>query len=433
MTEALDRFPNSLWAKTAPAINACSPLREDISCDVTIIGAGFTGLRAALALAEAGSRVVVIDAGDVGWGASGRTGGQVNPMLPFNGPDQLQKLLSPTYFERLTEVSLNSADELFSLIRRYQIDCDARQHGWLRVDHCKKMRDVSWRNAQSWNRFGAGMTQVDGPELERRSGSPVYQSGILAPKGGAVQPMALVRGLARAALASGVQIFGQTKALQLKQANAHWTVHTSGGNIRSEWVILATNGYTDGLLPGLARTVMPLVSIQIATDPLSEAQIGSILPDGQTISDTRRVIMFARREPGNQMVFGGLGQQLPNGEIIGFDWLVRDAIRIFPQLANVRWKYRWGGCIALTEDRLPHFHEPQKGLIAGLGYNGRGVAMSHVMGRVLAERVLGARPESLPFPISSVRKMPFRGIQMMGMGTAVWWMRLLDRLEVSHG
>ncbi|TAL78592.1 MAG: FAD-binding oxidoreductase [Burkholderiaceae bacterium] len=433
MAEALDRFPNSLWAKTAAAMDASPSLVEDISCDVTIVGAGFTGLRAALALAEAGSRVVVIDAGDVGWGASGRTGGQVNPMLPFNGPDQLQKLLGPTYFERLTDVSLNSADELFALIRRYNIDCDARQHGWLRVDHCQKVREVSWRNAQNWNRFGAGMTQVTGPELLRLSGSPAYQSGILAPKGGAVQPMSLVRGLARASLEAGAQIFGRTAALRLEQSGGPWTVHTQGGRIRSEWVILATNGYSDGLLSGLSRTVMPLVSIQIATDPLSEAQIGAILPDGQTISDTRRVIMYARREPGNQMVFGGMGRQLPSGEIIGFDWLVRDATRIFPRLANVQWKYRWGGCIALTEDRLPHLHEPKKGLIAGLGYNGRGVAMSHVMGRVLAERVLGARPESLPFPISSVRRMPFRSVQMMGMGTAVWWMRLQDRLEVSHG
>ncbi len=136
MHDSIDRFPASLWVHTAAAIDPCPPLTDDVDCDVTIVGAGFTGLRAALALAEAGSRVVVIDAGDVGWGASGRNGGQVNPMLPFNGPDQLHKLLGPSYFERLTQASLNSADELFALIRRYQIDCDARQHGWLRVDHC---------------------------------------------------------------------------------------------------------------------------------------------------------------------------------------------------------------------------------------------------------------------------------------------------------
>lgn len=433
MAESRNSFPNSLWAATAPAISACPPLAGEQSFDVTIVGAGFTGLRAALALAEAGTRVAVIDAGDVGWGASGRTGGQVNPMLPFNGPDQLRKILGPTYFERLTHVSLNSADELFALIRRYDIDCDARQHGWLRVDHCKKVRDVSWRNAQSWNRFGANMRQIDGAELQRMSGSPAYGSGIVAPKGGAVQPMSLVRGLAKAAMAAGVQIFGKTAAQKLQQANGHWTVHTPGGLIRSEWVILATNGYSDGLLPGLARTVIPLVSAQIATEPLSEDEIGAILPDGHTISDTRRVIMFARREPDNRMVFGGMGQQRASGEIVGHDWLLRDVARIYPQLANVKWTYRWGGCIALTEDRLPHFHEPQKGLIVGLGYNGRGVAMSHVMGRVLAERVLGAAADSLPFPVSTVRNMPFRGVQMMGMGTAVGWMRMLDRLEVSHG
>lgn len=433
MLDVHDRFPASLWVKTAAATDPCPVLNGDIACDVTVVGAGFTGLRAALALAEAGSQVVVIDAGDVGWGASGRSGGQVNPMLPFNGPDDLRRLVGSPYFERMTEVSLNSADELFALIRRYQIDCEPRQNGWLRVDHCRRMRAISWRNAESWNRFGADMLQVTGPELERMSGSRAYQSGILAPKGGSVQPMALVRGLAKAARNVGAQIFGRTSARRLSQSDGSWILHTDGGRIRSEWVILATNAYTDGLLQGLSKTFMPMIPIQIATDPLSEEQIAPILPGGQTISDTRRVIMYARREPGNQMVFGGLGRLTWSGDVDGYDWLARDASRIFPTLATVDWKYRWCGRIAITADRLPHFHEPKKGLIAGLGYNGRGVAMSLVMGRVLAERALGASPEVLPFPVSSVRSMPFRATQMMGKGFAIWWMRLLDRLELATG
>ena len=112
---------------------------------------------------------------------------------------------------------------------------------------------------------------------------------------------------------------------------------------------------------------------------------------------------------------------------------MRDAVRIFPQLAGVQWRYKWGGRIAVTEDRLPHLHEPAKGLVAGLGYNGRGVAMSHVMGRVLAERVLGRAREELDFPVTTVRRIPFRAAQMMGVGAATWWMKLRDRVEVTLG
>lgn len=423
------QYPDSLWFDTATSLEPSPPLDGDADCDVVVIGAGFTGLRAALQLGEAGSRVVVLDAGDVGWGASGRNGGQVNPMLPFNTPDKLLKLVGPTYFERLTETSLNSADALFDLIRRYDIDCQARQNGWLRVDHCAQARKVSTSNTEIWNRHGANMQLVEGDEVARLSGSNVYQSGVVAPKGGAVQPLSLARGLARAALARGVSIHGQTPVTGLRECGKGWMVNTATGSISTEWVVFATNGYTDGLCSGLAQSIMPLVGIQIASDPLSPQQIDSILPQGHTISDTRRVIMYSRREPDDRLVFGSVGKLGANGQFRGFEWLLRDARRVFPQLGEVNWRFRWGGKIAITGDRLPHFHEPRKGLIAGLGYNGRGVAMSHVMGLTLAQRVLGAAAESLPFPSTAIRSMPFRTIQMIGKGSVIHMMRMLDYLE----
>ncbi len=426
-------FPPSLWAATATPFEESPRAAGQISCDVAIVGAGFTGLRAALHLAEAGSDVVVLDAGDVGWGASGRNGGQVNPMLPFNGPEQLEALIGPVYAERLAETSLGSADALFDLIQSYQIDCQPRQNGWLRVNHCAKIAATTRANAQGWNRYGAGMEEVTGADLHALTGTKTYQSGIFAPKGGAIHPLSLARGVARAARGAGAQIFGQSAVKSLTQTASGWALRTEGAQITAQTVILATNGYTDGLLPALPKTILPLVSIQVATDPVEGGIIDDILPDGQTISDTRRVIMYARREPDNRMVFGGVGKKTLSGQITGHEALIRDAVRVFPQLSNVTWRYRWGGQIAVTEDHLPHLYEPARGLIAGLGYNGRGVAMSHVMGKVMAERALGAAADSLAFPVSTMTPMPFRRTQMIGKGAAILWWQLRDRLEMTLG
>ena len=427
----MSQWPDSLWRATALPADPNPALDGDLTCDVTVIGAGFTGLRAALKLAEAGASVAVLEAGDVGYGASGRTGGQVNPMLPFNGPEEVCKRVGAGYFERLTAASLGSADALFALLRRYQIDCQARQNGWLRVDHALKAAKVARAAAESWNRHGATIQMVEGEDLARLTGTRAYRTGTLIPQGGAVQPLSLARGLARVAKGAGARVFGGSPVTTLRQDPSGWLAQTPGGAVRSSWVILATNGHTDGLWSGLRNSLLPLIPIQIATDPLDPDQIGAILPRGHTISDTRRVIMYARREPDDRIVFGGLGRVGWDGRITGHDWLIRDVARIFPALAGVKWPFRWGGRIALTDDRLPHLHEPAKGLLAGLGYNGRGVAMAHVMGEALANRALGVPPENLPFPTTQIRRIPFRNLQLMGARTAVWWMRMRDRSEVG--
>ncbi len=423
--------PASLWAAKQGSTEPNPPLAGNIRCDVTVVGAGFTGLRAAHKLAEAGTDVVVLDAGDVGFGASGRNGGQVNPILPFNGPQQVRKHVGATHFERLAEVSLGSADSLFGYIEQHNIDCEARQNGWLRVDHCEKAKKTSRKNAQAWNDHGADIEFVEREALEKLTGSRAYQSGIFAPRGGAVQPLALAHGIARVAKQAGARIYGGTRASRLVQISDGWKIETPNGSVTSKWVIFASNGYSDGLLQGLKSSLIPFVSVQIATPRLPADVIDSILPGGQTLSDTRRVIIYTRREPDNRIVIGSHGNLKRDGSLTGFEWLKKDAVRIFPQLTGVEWEYAWGGKLAITDDRLPHFYEPANGLIAGMGYNGRGVAMSNVMGTVLADRALGAAQDTLPFPVSPIKKIPFRNVQLLGKSTAVWWMQMLDTWELS--
>ncbi len=426
---AIER-PNSLWAETAPSNSTHPPLQESLEADVTIIGAGFTGLRAALTLSEAGAKVAVLDAGDVAYGASGRTGGQINPMLPFNTPATLRKILGTTYFERLTEASLGSANEVFKTISDYQIECQARQKGWLRVMHNPRALKDARAGVEEWNRHGANMSIIGREEVKNLSGTAAYEAGVVTPMGGAVQPMSFALGLADAAKQRGCMFFGDSAVLDIEQTkDAKWTARTALGKVTSNWVIIATNGYSGDLVPALSKTIIPITPIQIATDPLPDSVIGDILPNGHTISDSRRIIMYARREPDNRMVYGGHGRTLPNGELRGADWIRNDAVRVFPQLKNVKWTHTWGGRIAITEDYLPHLHEPKPGILVGLGYNGRGVAMANVMGRVLAERALGASSDALTFPTSPVKEMSLRLFKVAGMGTAIWFMRLLDYLE----
>ncbi len=426
-------WPRSLWYETATAAPETSELDGEIEVDTAVVGAGFTGLRAALALSEAGQRVAVLEACDIGWGASGRNGGQVNPLPPVNGPEEMAKLAGPRHFERMAEAFLGSADEVFSLIGRYEIDCQARQSGWLRVDHCAKAKEQSWAIAKAWAGLGAKVEFLEGPELQAAVGSTHFRSGTLIRAGGALQPLSYARGLARAAQARGALLHGSTPALSLTRRDQKWLVRTPRGRVAARQVLLCTNGYSDGLWPGLAQSVVPLVSIQAASEPLDGEAFEEILPGGRTMADTRRTIIYGRREADGRILFGSIGSIAGGSNNAAFKALFRELDAIFPALRGVKWVHRWGGQIAVTRDHLPHLHEPAPGVLAGLGYNGRGVAMSTVMGRVLAERVLGKPIEALPFPVTPIRRYPLHRFHRIGADMVVWWMRRQDRREVRRG
>jgi glycine/D-amino acid oxidase-like deaminating enzyme len=419
---------DSLWASTAEPTPSTPPLSGDRRADVAVIGAGFTGLRAALTLAEAGSDTVVLEAAESGWGASGRTGGQVNPLLPENTPESIAAMIGGEAAEKLCRLAMDSADELFALIQRTGIHCDPRQEGWLRVAHCRSAARTWTRQCESWIKAGADIEIFEGERLASLTGSRVYTMGSLARRGGAVQPLSLARGLADKAIAAGAVIHGSTPALSLERGEGRWTVTTPGGSVVADKVLLCTNGYTDKLWPGLAKSVVSLTAVQVASEPLPDAVRDSILPGGQTFSDTRRTILYGRREPEGQLLLGSIGQD-DAGTAADFKRIHREAVRVFPQLADVKWRYQWGGRVAMTEDHLPHLHEPAPGLLVGFGYNGRGVAMGTIMGRVLAERALGKDPADLPFPITPVRSYPFGAFTGIGIPLAIAWMAMRDRID----
>ena len=425
-------LPDSLWAATAHAAPETNQLTGSLSVDVAIVGAGFSGLRTALELANAETSVCVVDAGDIGWGASGRNGGQVNPIgheAPAVVARRWRVATEHEQVQRYVRFTTGAADELFDLVRSWKIDCDAEQNGWIRAVHGDAAQPDFERLYEGWRATGTALRLIDREELERLSGTRCYRMGWIAERGGSVQPLSYARGLARTAQSAGAQIFTHTKVLALERGGSGWRLTTAGGTIVADTVVLCTNGYTDQLFEGLRETVVPVISIQAATAPLSAAQIAAILPRRHTFADTRRVIFYFRKTADNRLVFGSAGSNADNPGSGDRQRIISGLRTVFPQFPDLSVEYLWGGRIAVTMDHLPHIHELAPGLVTGLGCNGRGVAMATALGKQLSSWVLERRPENLALPVTPLHTIRLHRFHRPAVRAAVWWRTLRDRHE----
>ena len=240
------------WPVTATPAPELAELTEAVSADVLIVGGGLTGCRTALGLAEKGVSVVLVDAKDVGWGASGRSGGQCNPIWRKT-PDELRALLGARHGDNLVRTTLTAADDLFADIRNYDVDCDAVQAGWIQAAHTRKAITRMRVLGETWSQAGADITEIEGDEVARQSGSPAYRWALRHRAGGHVHPLSLTRGYARAAIARGARMFRNSPVTGLERVDGKWRATTPTGRVTAENVVLTTNGYTTGLWPKLAK------------------------------------------------------------------------------------------------------------------------------------------------------------------------------------
>jgi glycine/D-amino acid oxidase-like deaminating enzyme len=247
-----------------------------------------------------------------------------------------------------------------------------------------------------------------------------------------VQPLSYLRGLARAVARSGGQICVHTPAMHLRRAPREWQIETPTGRVTAATVILATNAYSGELLGALRRSIITVPSFQVATVPLPPAQRTQILPGGQAASDTWHLLRYFRLDATGRLVLGARGTfgHLPGPRSCRHHY--RAVREIYPQLAGVAFEYHWGGLVAMTRDHLPHLHELAPGLLAGLGYNGRGVAMATLMGRLLAQRTLGMSDAELAFPVTAVRPIPLHRVSSLAARTAIQYLRAVDGLARIH-
>jgi len=422
--------PLSAWTVVASPPPARS-LEGDRRADVVVVGAGFTGLSAALHLAERGADVVVLDAAEPGWGGSGRNGGQVIPGLK-DDPDDLERKFGPETGRRMWEISGGAADFVFELIARRKISCEAQQCGWISAAPNASAVAVLRARVDQWQRRGAPVEMLDRQRVADLTGTALYVGGLLDRRAGVVQPLAYVRGLARAAREAGAAVHGRSPVTGIESRGGAWRAATPSGSVTANTLILATNAYTDDLWPGLRRTVIPVQSYQVATRPLPEDIRRRVLPGGQPVSDMRRILYYFRLDPEGRLLMGGRGPLNDAGDQALFARLEAAAARFFPQIGAPRWEHRWSGRVAITTDHLPHLHEPRPGVLIGLGYNGRGVAMATRMGKLLADRALGASHAELGWPVTAIAPIPLHAWRLPIMSLVVRWKRFQDWLDTGR-
>ena len=420
------RWPNSLWAVATPPGPDLPELIGPQQADVVIIGGGFTGLSTALHLREMGVDVAIVEAMEPGWGASGRNNGQVIPTLSRPDPEDIVARHGAAG-ERFVGMLRDSAATLFDLARRYRIEAEQEQTGWVQPVHSPGRIKIAERRVRQWSKFGAPVELLSREQVRDMLGSDAWYGGFWNRTGGHINPLALARGLARAVLDLGGRIYARSPAERYERRGDRWVVKTANGEISGRALVVATNAYSGeivkSLVPEIATEVMPILSWQMATQPLSDNIRKTIIPGRQAMSDTHGELYFARYDARNRLVTGGavLGQR---NQAERLKARVTERLqRLWPQIGEVSFDYVWNGYVGMTTDHFPRIHRLGPNAYGWTGCNGRAVALTMPLGRELAKAVQGVPENELALPFTRPVSIPAHGL----MRKRAIWMLLLYR------
>jgi len=421
-------YPKSYYAATANLLAPFPGAAGEIDCDVCIVGAGFTGLSAALHLAQNGYDVVLLEANRVASGASGRNGGQVGTGQRV---DQLalERMVGPDLARALWDMSLQSVSLVRALIKTHAIDCGfapgiieadhrarAVAHSHAYADHLSKVYDY------------ADIRPLGRAEIRAMVGSDGYFGGTLDMGGGHLHPLNYALGLARAAQIAGVRIHETSRVIRMEKG-AKILIQTDAATVRSRYALLAMNGYHNDFAPVLARKVMPINNFIVATEPLSKAAAKNLIRDNHAVADSRFVINYFRLSQDRRMLFGG-------GESYGYKFprdiaakVRKPMLTVYPQLENKRIDYAWGGTLGITMSRMPSFQRLADNVLTAGGFSGHGVAMATLSGKMMADAINGHSKgfdllSAMPppnFPGGTLLRWPLLVVAMM-------WFSLRDKL-----
>ncbi|MFD1747152.1 NAD(P)/FAD-dependent oxidoreductase [Rhizobium helianthi] len=402
---------HGLWAKTAPPAPETLPLAGDRTAEIVIIGGGYTGLSAALHLAEAGRSVILLEAKEIGFGGAGRNVGLINAGM-WVMPDDLPGELGAVHGERLLDLLGNGPRTVMNIIERHGIDCELTQTGTL---HCAVgddgLKEIEERALQ-WQKRGAAVELLDAAETERRIGTSAYRGALLDRRAGTLQPLAYVRGLAHAAMKAGAVLQTSSPVIAWQEKQKRHLVSTGTGSVTADWVLVATDAYSSGPFDVVRREQVHLPYFNLATTPLSDNLRRSILPEREGCWDTKEILSSFRMDAKGRLIFGSVGALRGTGTAIHKSWARRALARIFPQLQEIAFEAEWYGQIGMTDNALPRFHKFADRVVGFSGYNGRGISPGTVFGKLLAELVTAQIDEaSLPLPVTAPHEPPLRQLK----------------------
>ncbi|MEM8576305.1 MAG: FAD-binding oxidoreductase [Pseudomonadota bacterium] len=420
--DAPGAYPASWYAATAKPLPPFAPLRSEVRADVCVVGAGYTGLSAALHLAEAGRRVVVLEAQRVGFGASGRNGGQLGSGQRVEQPD-LKRLVGLDDARKLWDLAQDAKRLVKDLIARHEIDCQLRPGVAHAASSAGSMAEIRESAAHMERVYGYPTEVLEGDAFADVCPSPDYVGGAIDWDAAHLHPLRFALGLARAAAAAGAVIHERSEVTGLDGT----TVHTAHGSVRADHVILACNGYLGALQPRVAARVMPINNFIAATTPLDEPD--RVLARDIAVADDRFVVNYFRLSEDGRLLFGG-------GESYGYRFprdvaatVRKPMCQVFPHLIDVPIDYAWGGTLAITMRRLPYLARPAPGVLSASGYSGHGVGTATHAGELMARAITGqtdgfdtmAAIPTQAFPGGAALRSPLLVLAMT-------WYALRDRL-----
>lgn len=385
---ACAEHPRSYYAASANPASNHPRLEGEVSCDVCVVGAGFTGLSAALHLAERGYDVVVLEGARVGWGASGRNGGQiVSGFAPQM--DAIRSVVGEEDARALWAMAEEAKAIIKDRVARHRIRCDLKR-GYLYVAKKKRQIAALAAMAEEWTRdYGyEGGRLIGRAELREMVATDAYHGGCFDPGGGQLHPLNYCLGLAEAAKAKGVRIFEGSRVERL-EPGPRPVAHTARGPVRADALALCGNAYLGPLAPRIWSKVVPVGSYVGATEPLGEARAHDLIPADVAVSDCNFVLDYYRLSADHRLLFGGgvSYSTLPPPDLAAS--LRRAMLKIFPQLRGVRMEYAWSGLLGITLTRMPHLGRLGRNAYFAQGFSGHGVALSGLAGKLIAEAIAG--------------------------------------------
>ncbi|MEJ8566286.1 NAD(P)/FAD-dependent oxidoreductase [Elongatibacter sediminis] len=401
-----DARENVLWDHTAPPGPETSRLEGEAEAKVAVIGAGIAGLSTALHLATAGISVVVLEAGDIGGGATGRSGGLIAPDFIRHTPDQVEGEAGPDRGEALVRMIGGSAAYCFDLISEYGLECEAAQNGFWTPAHNERVAESLRTRVRQWQARGFGARYADQEETARTLGTDRYCGALVLADGGTLNPLAFARGLARVAIEKGVAIFENNPVHSLERQGGTWRLNTADGPVTARQLVLAANGGNGQLHPGMRGVVMPLDVIEYATRTLDTNRY-PMLENGASFTDKQPYVFTGRFDAERRLIAAFPDFAIPRSRRV-LEYEARTRVRQhFPHCSDVEIEFLWPGRAWLNSDLLPRVYDLGDSALAIQACNGRGLSVNTVLGAELARAI--ANEDYAGLPVAPNRPQPIRG------------------------